>query len=216
MKTLALEFSSGRRSTAVVWDRRVQGEAAAEEKGTRATRAFDLIEGALRAAQARREEIECLAVGLGPGSYTGVRVAIAVAQGWQLARGVKLLGLSSAEGVAAGAWEGGLRGRLHVALDAHRQEAYTAAFEVHESGWREVSPLTLVSWASVRALAQAGAAVIGPELQCWGVAGQTVHPSARQIGLLAEGRTDFVAGEDLAPIYLRPVAFVKAPPPRWV
>ena len=59
-----------------------------------------MIESALRQAGLEREEIECIAVGLGPGSYTGIRAAIALAQGWQLARGVKLLGVSSAECLA--------------------------------------------------------------------------------------------------------------------
>ena len=56
-----------------------------------------LIDDALREAGVEREQIDCLAIGLGPGSYTGVRAAIAVAQGWQLARGIRLLGVSTAE-----------------------------------------------------------------------------------------------------------------------
>ena len=60
-----------------------------------------MIEKVLAAAKIEREEIEVLAVGLGPGSYTGIRVAISIAQGWQLARGVKLLGIGSAECLAA-------------------------------------------------------------------------------------------------------------------
>ena len=47
--------------------------------------AFGLVEDALRQAQLDRAQIECLAIGLGPGSYNGMRLAIAVAQGWQLA-----------------------------------------------------------------------------------------------------------------------------------
>ena len=46
-----------------------------------------MIEEALREAGLEREQIEVLAVGLGPGSYTGIRVALSLAQGWQLASG---------------------------------------------------------------------------------------------------------------------------------
>jgi len=46
-----------------------------------------LVERALAEAKVERGQIECVAVGLGPGSYTGIRGAIALAQGWQLARG---------------------------------------------------------------------------------------------------------------------------------
>src|SRR5690348_3157194 len=100
MKILALEFSSPQRSVAVVpsQDDKVAPRGLAEvvETGAQATHAFAMIQEALRQAQLEREQIDCLAVGLGPGSYTGIRVAIALAQGWQFARQLKLLGISSA------------------------------------------------------------------------------------------------------------------------
>ena len=65
-------------------------------------------------AKVERREIECIVVGLGPGSYTGIRGAIALAQGWQLASGVKLLGVSSVEGIAAQAQAEGIHGCVDV------------------------------------------------------------------------------------------------------
>jgi tRNA threonylcarbamoyladenosine biosynthesis protein TsaB len=62
-----------------------------------------MIEKVLAGAKVEREQIEVMAVGLGPGSYTGVRVAISLAQGWQLARGVKLLGMAARMSGGAGA-----------------------------------------------------------------------------------------------------------------
>jgi tRNA threonylcarbamoyl adenosine modification protein YeaZ len=216
MKILALEFSSEQRSVAIVAAGRLLGEAVAGPPAGRATRAFALIDTALGEAGLNREEIGCIAIGRGPGSYMGIRVAIALAQGWQLARQVRLLGLSSADGIAAQAWENGLRGPAHVAIDAQRSEFYLAGYELEEGGCREVAPLRLAPLAEVKSLAAAGQRVIGPELASQGMAGSVVFPSAKQLGLLAEGRIDFVPGEDLAPIYLRPNTFVKAPPPREV
>src|ERR1035437_6117737 len=95
MTILALEFSSEQRSVALARDGVVLAEAC--ELGGGDTKAVAVIEKVLAAAKIAREEIEMIVVGLGPGSYTGIRAAIAVAQGWQLARGVKLLGISSAE-----------------------------------------------------------------------------------------------------------------------
>src|SRR4051794_23641679 len=85
MKILALEFSSPVRSVAVGGD--VPKHGYAEEGGSRETKPFALINAALAQAEISREEIHCIAVGLGPGSYAGIRIAIAIAQGWQLARG---------------------------------------------------------------------------------------------------------------------------------
>ena len=195
---------------------RLAGLAVAEPPGGRATRAFALIESALREAGVSREEVECIAVGAGPGSYTGIRVAIAVAQGWQLVRDVRVLGVSSVEGLAAQVHEEGGRGPVHVVINAERNEAYLAGYEMSDGGWRETAALRLASIEEVKALAAGGQAIFGPGLEEWGVQGRTVWPHAKQIGLLAAGRTDFVRGEELTPIYLRVAGFVKAPPPRKI
>src|ERR1700733_9056448 len=101
MIILALEFSSEQRSVAIARNGIVLGEAM--EMGGRNTAALAMIEKVLAQAKMEREEIEAIAVGLGPGSYTGVRSAIALVQGWQLARGIKMTGVSSVEAIAAGA-----------------------------------------------------------------------------------------------------------------
>ncbi len=100
------------------------------ETGAAGTNAFGLIEKVLAAAEIGREKIEVLAVGLGPGSYSGVRVALSIAQGWQLARRVKLLGVSSAECLAAQAQAEKIFGRVNVVIDAQRNEFYLAAYEI--------------------------------------------------------------------------------------
>lgn len=115
MKILALEFSSEQRSVAVVEDGATLGEA--RERGGKHTEAFRLIEHALAAARVEREQIDCIAVGLGPGSYMGIRIAIAIAQGWQLARGVKTAGVRSTEAVHDGLPEA----RVVAALAEKRQ-----------------------------------------------------------------------------------------------
>jgi len=52
------------------------------EAGGSATRAFALIDRALEEAALGRRQVERVAVGGGAGSYTGIRIAIAIAQGW--------------------------------------------------------------------------------------------------------------------------------------
>src|SRR5437867_13248214 len=141
MKILALEFSSAQRSVAVVVDGQVRGRT--QETGTRETRALSLIETALNAAGLERENIDCLAVGLGPGSYTGIRCAIALAQGWQLARGTKILGISSVESLAAQAQCERILGRANIVIDAQRDELYLAGYEIGATDCREAEPLHL-------------------------------------------------------------------------
>jgi len=217
MKILGLEFSSAQRSVAVVEGgigvpTIVLGEMS--EAGGRAGRMLGLIEEVLKSARMEREQIECLAIGLGPGSYTGIRSAIALAQGWQLARGLKLLGLSSIECLAAQAQDQNNPGRVNIVIDAQRNEFYLAGYEVGPSVRREIEPLRLAARDEVQAKINAGTTVIGPEVRRWFSAGNELFPSAATLGKLAASRSDFVSGEKLEPIYLREISFVKAPPPR--
>ena len=102
MKILAFEFSSPQRSVAVLnaeTGGRVRASSEVLESSPRNTmKPLGMVESALQQAGLEREQIEGIAIGLGPGSYTGIRAAIALAQGWLLGREVKLLGVSSAEG----------------------------------------------------------------------------------------------------------------------
>jgi tRNA threonylcarbamoyladenosine biosynthesis protein TsaB len=220
MTILALEFSSPQRSVAVIRPQAsgvasVAGEVV--ETGGGGTRALGMIDEALRAAGLEREQVDALAVGLGPGSYTGIRIALALAQGWQLASppgGVKLLGLSSAQGVAAQAQAEKIFGRVTVVIDAQRNEFYLAAYAISAEGWREVEPLRITPQAEIAARAGANEILVGPEVTRWFPKGRLVFPRAAMLGQLALTRHDFTAGDKLEPIYLRETNFVKAPPGR--
>ena len=200
---LALEFSSARRSVAVARGESVLAEAVAQTTG-RGTDAFGLIEKVLSEAGVSREAVEVIAVGLGPGSYTGIRAAIAVAQGWQLARGVKLLGISSMEGLAIQAQAEGMTGTADLVVDAQRAEFYVARWEISNSAIREIEPLRIASGTEMAARKAGGIICAGPETE------RKLFPSATAIAKLASERVDFVVGEKLEPIYLRETSFVKA------
>ena len=180
MKILALEFSSPQRSVAVV-----HGAAAGEplclgeaiETGGRGTNALGLVEEALRQAQLDREQIECLAVGLGPGSYNGMRLAIALAQGWQLARPVKLLGISSAECLAAQAQAEGIVGRVEIVIDAQRERVLPRRLRTER---RDAARNRAAAAGRGRRTPaeQAGEILIGPEVT-WFAGGESCFPAPR-------------------------------------
>ena len=238
MTILALEFSSPQRSVAVLRPgfRRDElheshsppssGESGtrgtrpsdaifeAVETGGRGTNAFRMIEQALAEAKIEREQIDVLAVGLGPGSYTGIRAAISLAQGWQLAIGVKLLGVSSADAIAAQAKAGKILGRVNVVIDAQRNDFYLATYEIVADGWREIAPLTILPQAKVQSRAEAGEILTGPEVTRWFSGGRVIFPRAAALAELAARRSDFTPGEKLEPVYLRETTFVKSPPRR--
>ena len=215
MKILALEFSSAQRSVAVACGAGHVREVIETSKGN-TMQPFAMIEAALADANIERRDIECIVVGLGPGSYTGIRAGIAMAQGWQLARDVKLLGISSVEAIAAQAHADGLRGAVNVVVDAQRGEFYLASWELSDAGPHASEPLRIVSADEIKARSGAGQNIIGPEVTRWFPSGQIVFPRAAMLAKLASGRADAASSEVLEPVYLRETTFVKAPPPRVV
>ena len=116
MTILALEFSSERRGVAVVRDRNVLSEVVHE--GTRETPILDWSTACWGIGRVR-DEIQRLAVGLGPGSYTGIRLSVAVTQGWQLGSDVEVVGVGSLDNPAVVATS---LGPAMLAVDAQRNE----------------------------------------------------------------------------------------------
>lgn len=213
MKILALEFSSSQRSVAIAGRNKLREII---ETGAGANAPLLMIEEALRRAELEREQIECIAIGLGPGSYTGIRSAIALAQGWQLARSVNLLGISSTQCIAVQARADGLRGRFSVVIDAQREEFYLATYEISDANCDEIESLRIVTRPELQSRVQNASVLIGPEVARWFPSAKTVYPRASMLCRVALNRNDFVSGEKLEPIYLRETKFIKAPPPRIV
>jgi tRNA threonylcarbamoyl adenosine modification protein YeaZ len=217
MKILAFEFSSNHRSVAAV-----EGEGAggfhvlaeAAEAATRQTPAFRLADDVLARADWAKSEVECMAVCLGPGSYTGIRISLAIAQGWQLMIGGKVCGVDAPSCLAEQLWRAGERGGVVLAIDAMRGEFYAAEFQLEEVGWKQLDELRITTKVEMEAYQAAGKRVCGPDLQKVFPTARPLYASASIVAELAAKRGEFKAANELEPIYLREVSFVKSPPIR--
>ncbi len=174
------------------------------------------VDQTLEAAGWIPSQVQAIAVSLGPGSYAGIRTAIAFAQGWQLVHAVRLVGVPSADALAAAAQAAGRRGAHHVLIDAQRGEFYRAEYELGEETAVCLSSLKIVSSAE----ALAGLAVargLSPDAPALGSACEEAFPTAATIAQLAArhlaqpAATDALADTPLEPVYLRPVQFAKTP-----
>src|SRR5947199_10273485 len=115
MLILAFDTATDVATSALVSDGEVLGE-----RMSRAVTVLEDVDALLRQAGSHTRELEGLAVGVGPGSFTGVRIGLATARGLALALGVPVAGVSTLDALAAGAPPGAL-----PVLDARRREVFT-------------------------------------------------------------------------------------------
>lgn len=198
-----------RRSDGVTLERASSGE------GDHFERLPDLVAETLREGQVSARDLTGIVVGLGPGSFTGLRIGLSYAKGLATATHVPLQGVSSFDALAAVALaERPELPGVVVVSDARREEVFVAAYQRQANG------------AGVRAVA--GPAIVSVSAlgeEPWGTAGWgwyspqrdfelagrvlAVSPSlARGLLLCAPAPTAFSLSEiaSLEPSYLRAVA----------
>jgi tRNA threonylcarbamoyladenosine biosynthesis protein TsaB len=132
MRILAFDTCTLIGSAAVVADGETLAEVSALVRATHGETLLPHLERVLSSANLTLSDIDVFAVGIGPGSFTGVRIGLATAKGLALAEGKPLVGVTSLRSLARGIL-GGAGLRVPV-LDAHKGEVYTAAFALDEEG----------------------------------------------------------------------------------
>jgi tRNA threonylcarbamoyladenosine biosynthesis protein TsaB len=129
VKLLGIETSSTVGSLAVA----VDGELVTRSIATpreQTDRLLELIAEVLAESGVKLDELDGIAFGRGPGSFTGLRIAAAAAQGFALATGVPLLPVSSLAALAQGAWRTRGVERALACVDARMGEVYVGEFAI--------------------------------------------------------------------------------------
>lgn len=176
-----------------------------------------MAEDLLAEAGIRRRQLDAIAVGQGPGAFTGVRLAISVAQGLALALDIPVVPISSLAALAMQAPKN--EAAIFAAIDARREEIYACAFRFDADDLVEPLDHECVLAASTLALPEAEAwNVLGTG---WSAYGDAIrerlpfpplwadgdrYPQARDVARLAAPL--FTAGkgvppEQALPVYLR-------------
>lgn len=218
MKLLALDTSSDACSVAAA-----AGERRRERHEIAPRRHRELIlpmvDTVLEEADLGLAELDALVVGAGPGSFIGVRIGFALAQGLAQGAGLRLVVASSLGAVAEEALEADPSARVLVAQDARMGEIYCGRYARDESGGlRALAPDSLLEPADLPLGAQwalAGAAwnevdALRERREAAGApAPRVLYPRARCLlapGARAVERGETVAPEAAEPAYLRGLA----------
>jgi len=112
--TLAFDTATSAATSALV-----DGDEVLGERISRAQTLLEDVDALLRQAGAHPADLQRLAIGIGPGSFTGVRIGLAAARGLALSLGVEGAGVSTLAALAAGA-----PGAVPV-IDAKRREVFS-------------------------------------------------------------------------------------------
>ena len=212
MKLLAFDTSTETLSIAV---RAGEGAPVLEHTGAGGAQASATLIPALQELLARAglrlQDLDAIAFGRGPGSFTGLRTAAAVAQGLGFGSGVPLLPLGTLLAVAEEAHAASGAQQVVAMLDARMGEVYFAGYErVAGGGWIERQPPSLgpPEAASVpQGWTIAGNAIaLAPALWPQAAARVTALPTARALLRLAPQALAAGAGlaaADALPLYIR-------------
>ncbi len=167
-----------------------------------------LVDHLLDYAEVTREELSAVAVSMGPGSYTGLRIGAAAAKGWCYALDIPLIGVDTLRAMAYGVNQANPPGAwLCPMIDARRMEVFCRMEDAEGNELLPTQALVLDQQALREQLAQHEVWFFGDGSdKCAPVLGDSpnahflmrVQPSARWVGELAQakfGRQEF---EDLA------------------
>lgn len=219
---LALDTATPCSTVALVSGTRAEGRVLASlsvsSSVTHSRRLLVAIERLLDDGGIAKTDIQGFAIGLGPGSFTGLRIGMATVKGLATAAGKPLYGVSTLDVIAAGCTGGG---RLICAvLDARKKEVYTAFYRCDDLGIpRRVSEIAVLAPEKLVELISEPVLMVGDGLFAYKSLWQTelgermrcapVHhwsPSAAILGLLAgemRAQNQPLATASAVPLYVR-------------
>ncbi len=205
MIILSFDTSTDALSVAVSKDGSILKESRAISAVRHSSALIPAIEKILRDAKIRTEDVDVIAVGLGPGSFTGIRVGVVTAKMLAVALKIKIVGVSSLEAIAR-SFLSVQDPKVAVMLDARKSKAYTGAYELKNGRVHVVVKPALKLDSESALFIKKGFKVVG-DLTGLLRSGEEFRPNAR---FIAEAGHDlakqkkFTSPDKLDPEYLHP------------
>ena len=139
MSILAIDTASSVSSVAVASEGKLQAEVTVEAGRTHSETLLSHIEGALSFAGVERSALTGVAVSIGPGSFTGLRIGLATAKAIAYGLGIPLVGVSTLAALALAVPVPDVH--TLVLMDAQKGNAYAGLYEWRDGSLHEVRPV---------------------------------------------------------------------------
>ena len=227
-KILALDTATENCSAALLSDGKIYFRSEVCPRG-HANNILPMVDEVLKEAGLTLTDLDALAFGHGPGSFTGVRIGTGIAQGLAFGADISMIGISTLAAMAQATYR--KHGKTHAAcaIDARMSEVYWGRFKRQENGvWQEVDAECVIPPAELCAETESDGHTWAQAGTGWDAyqeamsalpiereATDVLFPEAQDIVVLAEqaflaGKT--VSPEEASPVYLRDkVAWKKLP-----
>ena len=137
MLLLAFETSAKAASVALFQDETLLGESYQNTGLTHSQTLMVMAEALLKQCGHTAQDVQAVAVAVGPGSFTGVRIGVAAAKGFAWGSDIPCYGVSTLEAMALGL--GAYQGYICPVMDARRSQVYNALFYVNQGAFSRVA-----------------------------------------------------------------------------
>lgn len=223
MRLLAIDLSSAQGSVALLENGELREEMCWRAAARTGQPIFSATPRLLQRHGWAPDDLDAIAVGRGPGSYTGLRMAIAYAQGLAMPRSTSLYAVKSSEALAHALSEAQSNQRIFVVGDARRGTLWVHEFERTSASEVKFIRDISVSLAQVDAVLPSDALAVSPDWDRLVAAGVVKpgdtrwitgnrYPRAAEVGLVAAQRLRAgIPSEPLLPIYTHPAVAAKTP-----
>lgn len=213
MLTVGIETSGQSGSVALVEEGRVLAASSLSQTGRRHARTLvSELKSLLEQLGYSPRDCGCVAVSIGPGSFTGLRVGVVCAKTFAYATGCEIVSVDTLQAIAAATPTG--TDSVHVLVDAMRGDVFHARYDRQDGNWVRQGEIGLSPWRKLLPTIDPNIPLTGPALtnistESWAhprLPESSWTPTAALVALIGEeqavaGNTDDVW--QLQPLYIR-------------